>query len=87
MADDFESYGQGLASPARNALVLAPHDTNDLATSSRSLYIGTTGNVKVDMVGGETAVLFTAVPVGILPIRVSRVYATDTTASTIVSLW
>ena len=87
MADDFEQHGQGLDSPARNALVITPDDNNDLAKSSRAVYIGTSGDLKVDMVGGNTAVVFTALPVGIMPIRVSRIYSTDTPADNIVSLW
>lgn len=87
MADQFRDYRAELDSPASSAVLLTPHDTNDLATPSRGLYVGTTGNIKVDMFGEGTAVLFTAVPVGVLPIRVTRVYATDTDASTIIALY
>lgn len=52
----------------------------------RSLYIGTTGNVTVRMADGMTQ-LFTAVPVGILPVQVDMVFATGTGASTIVALY
>lgn len=47
------------------------------------LYVGGTGNVKVDTAGGNT-VTFTAVPVGILPVIVTKVYKTGTTASDMV---
>jgi hypothetical protein len=51
------------------------------------LYVGTTGNVDVITAGGDT-VLFTAMPVGMfMPVEVTRVKATSTTASTIVALW
>jgi hypothetical protein len=50
------------------------------------LYIGGAGNVKVTTENGD-AVTFTAVPVGtVLPIRVSLVWATGTTATNIVGL-
>lgn len=45
------------------------------------IYVGGTGNVKVDMLGGGTET-FSAVPVGeILPGRFSKVYKTGTTAT------
>jgi hypothetical protein len=49
------------------------------------LYVGGTGDVKVDLVGGGT-VTFKAVPVGtILPVQVTKVYATGTTATFLVA--
>lgn len=51
------------------------------------VYIGGAGNVTVEDVAGN-AVLFTAPPVGsLLPIRVSRVRATGTTATLMVACW
>lgn len=71
-----------------NAVAAAHSDTVDLADySSRGLYVGTTGNVKVDMFGSGT-VTFTGVPAGtILPIVAKRIYSTGTTASTILVLF
>jgi hypothetical protein len=82
-----QSYAQGgLSSPAAHAVAVTPHDTTLLTTPSRSLYVGTAGNVTVLTVGGET-VAFNNVPAGaILPIRAARVNNTGTTASDIVSL-
>ncbi len=84
--------GAELSNPATKAFVITPSDTTDIREAAgfypRSLYIGTTGNllvVMLDDTGTDTTVLFTAVPVGILPIRVKKVYAA-TTASTIVAL-
>lgn len=52
----------------------------------RSLYVGTTGNVAVTMKNGQV-VTFPGVPAGmILPIVVTKVMATNTTASNIVGL-
>lgn len=87
MADEFSSTGTGLASPAANAAELTPADGADLAYSSRGLYVGGAGNVRVQTVGGSV-VTFVAVPAGsILPVRVKRVYATGTTATSIMALW
>lgn len=87
MADDFASHAAGLGSPAGHAAAVTPHDTNDLATSSRSLYVGTAGHVAVITVGGET-VTFSNVPAGgVVPVRAKRVLVTGTTASNIVAMW
>jgi hypothetical protein len=74
---------------ARSAIVITPDDNNDLVNHAfRGLYIGGAGNIKVDMEGSGTAVLFSAVPAGtILPIQVRRVYSTGTTATLIVALY
>lgn len=51
------------------------------------LYIGTGGNIRVMTAGGDD-VLFSNVLGGtFLPIQVTRVFATNTTASNIVALW
>ena len=75
-------------SKATNAISVTPDDANDLATTpTEGLYIGVTGNVKVDMIDGST-VTFTALKGGIVyPYQVSRIYATDTTATYIVALY
>lgn len=73
--------------PHSHAFVVTPHDTNDLAFSTRALYIGVTGDVKVNMVGGEAGITFKAVPVGVLPIRATLVASTGTTATNIVGLY
>jgi hypothetical protein len=51
------------------------------------LYIGGAGNIRVLTAGGDD-VVFTGVLAGsFLPIQVTRVFATDTTATNIVALW
>lgn len=73
--------------PAVNALAVTPSDSTDLtAAPCRALYVGTGGNISA-VVGGNT-VTFTGVPSGsILPVRISRVRATSTTASNIIALY
>ena len=63
-------------------------DTVDLTTSpAKSLYIGGAGNIKVTLIDGST-VTFSGVPVGtILPVVVTRVFATGTTATNILALY
>ena len=74
------------ADPAVHAAVVTPSDTTDLANATTAIYVGGTGNIQVTMLGGET-VIFSNVPVGWQPIRVTRIWATNTTATTIVACW
>jgi len=78
------NYGSVIA-PAGGAFAVTPADgTNIYATA---LYVGVGGDIKVDMENGDSAVTFVGVPTGaVLPIRVRRVYSTDTTATDIVGL-
>lgn len=76
-----------LEAPAKSAAVVTPDDSNDLAFTPRSLYIGVSGDVAVHMFGQTSAIVFKAVPVGILPICPDRVLVTGTTASSIIALW
>ncbi len=72
--------------PADGAASVTPNDGADLAFVARALYVGGTGNIKIDTPNGDT-VTFNAVPVGILPVRANKVYSTGTTATNIVALY
>lgn len=85
--DDYRKHGSGLEEPAWNAEAVVPHATNELTSVTRALYIGVSGDVVVHMKGQSASVTFTAVPVGVLPIRAERVIAVGTTATNIVALW
>lgn len=85
MADLYAGSGNDLLSPASNAAAVTPSDTVDLPTASKRLWIGGTGTVKINTVGGST-VTYTGVPAGVyLNVRASRVYVTGTTATNIVA--
>lgn len=77
-----------LSDPAASAAVITPSDTVDLATVPKAIYIGVTGDVTVTLARDPdgTNVLFKAVPVGWLPVRPKRVWATGTTATNMVAL-
>lgn len=73
--------------PGDRLVAVTPSDATDL-TGARAVYVGGTGNVALMAIGDSSAVTFTAVPVGaILPVRVSRVMATNTTATSIVAIY
>lgn len=87
MADDFETYASALDSPAASAAAVTPNDSTVLDTT-RGLWIGGAGDVAVYMKGSTTSVTFAGIAAGtLIPIRVDRVLATGTTATSIVALW
>ena len=72
---------------AEHAAAVTPSDSADLPGGPATfLYVGGTGSIKVTTVGGED-VTFSAVPVGILPIAVKRVWSTGTAATNLVACW
>jgi hypothetical protein len=72
---------------ATRAQAVTPSDTVDLTNVSRALYVGGAGAVTVILADFATTVAFAAVPAGsILPVRVSRVKATGTAATSIVAI-
>lgn len=84
------------AQSAYDALAVTPSDSANLALTPAktgtlpkvfALYVGGTGDVKVDLESGAT-VTFKAVPTGTwLPIRVLKVYAAGTSATNLVALY
>lgn len=82
-----ELYPTRSDAPAGSAAAITPDNSTDLTDTTRAIYVGTAGDLTVDMEDDGTNVTFQNVPVGILPIRVTRVYATGTGASDLVALW
>lgn len=74
--------------PGDRLVSVTASDSTDL-TGARAVYVGGTGDVALRAIGsGESAVTFTAVPVGtIIPVRIDRVMATNTTATAIVAIY
>lgn len=87
MADNWGGKDTDIAGPALNAAAITTSDSAALANSTRGIYVGGAGDVKVDL-GGSGTVTFAGVPAGtILPVRASKVYATGTTATNLVALY
>lgn len=79
---------------AHDAVVVTPDDNNDIPNTSERgccLYVGDVSggaDIKVTMESGSTPVIFKGVTAGsFLPILVTRVHATDTTAAQILALY
>ena len=69
-----------------DASAVTPSDTVDLPYATRSLYVGGAGDVTVMLVRASAQVTYKAVPAGTrLNISVTRVYATLTTATSILA--
>lgn len=84
--NDFRGDPPRLDSPAAYATAITPSDTEDLSHVSRAIYVGTGGNLTVTMQGGGDAV-FRNLPNGsLLPVRVTRVKSTGTTADDLLEL-
>lgn len=79
-----------------NAMDITPSDTNNVTLGGQTidglengvcLYVGSGGDIKVTMIGGQT-VTFANVPNGsFLPIQVNKVWQTGTGASSILGLY
>jgi hypothetical protein len=73
---------------AHRASAITTSDSTIYQQPTRALYVGAAGNITVDMADGGTALTFVAVQGGtILPIQVTRIYATGTSATSIVALY
>ena len=72
-----ESYIIYVANPASGA---------DDANNGCVLYVGSTGDLKVVTIAGQT-VTFKSVPVGFFPVQVKKIFNTGSTAGNIIALW
>ena len=72
----------------QNAVTVTPSDSEPLDRTASALYIGVSGDVKVDVEGSGEAIIFKAVPIGFLPVRVTKVYTVaEGGATNIIALW
>lgn len=65
--------------PGDDIFPITPHDTNDLAVTTRALVIAVGGDVALITKSGQSRTV--TVPAGVLPVRATRVLATGTTAT------
>ena len=88
---DFNTINSGqddMDNPASSGVSITTHDTTALTSVTRGVYVGGAGNITCRLLGSSVDVVFTAVPVGsLLPIRVSHVRATGTTATLLIALF
>ena len=74
--------------PSRSAVAVTPSDSTDIRDGqlTRGIYVGVAGNISV-VIGGVSVLFKGALAGTVLPIRITRVNATSTTATDIVALF
>jgi hypothetical protein len=90
MADLYSRNPNALESPASRAAPITASDTADVAQTTKAIYIGTGGSLRVELTGMSigSSVTFTNVPDGaLLAVRVRKVWDTGTTASNFIGLY
>lgn len=87
--DRFYRAPSALTGPAKYSFAITPNDGTDLATPCRTVYVGTAGNIKLEL-AGDTAgafVILNNVPAGtMLAVRARKIWATGTSAANLVGL-
>ena len=72
-------------------VIVTPSDTVDITginpNTPATLFVGTGGNIQVITIGGSTLILKNIADGSFLPIQVTRVMATSTTAEDIIALF
>lgn len=86
MLDDFASYETGLTAPAAAAETITPSDTEELAYTTRALFVGQDGDVSVTFKSGDTVLLRNLQGGVVYPLRLTAVLASGTTATDLVGL-
>ena len=84
MTDTFRSERRDGSSAGRKIFGVTPSDSADLEVVAK-IYVGGEGSVRVTAVDGGTQT-FTNLQ-GVLPVEVTRVHATGTTATDIVGMY
>jgi hypothetical protein len=84
--DSFATYMDVTFGPARRGEVVTPHNTNSLNFTTKGLYVGSSGDLTVRFIDAVSDTVITGVVAGtILPIRITHIRATGTTANNILA--
>lgn len=76
-----------LTHPAGAGFAITPNDSVDLARTTRAIWVGTGGTLRVILPSGDDITLLNVADGSLLPIQARRVYNTTTTASNLVGLY
>ena len=71
----------------KNAFEIIPDDATDLSHETIAIYVGFDGDLKVDLISGETITMYNLAAGAWHPIQAKRVYATGTTATYILGAY
>ncbi len=86
MSDKFAFEYKGGDNPATDAFHVTPDDTIVFPQPTRAIYVGTGGDVSIELIGGGIVTLRGTLGGMIYPLRVQKILATGTTAADIVGL-
>lgn len=84
---DSDFASSAIESPAAFGAAITPHDTNNLATLTRAIYVGGPGDLTVTLAGGDTVTLTGVLAGAIYPLRCKKVLSTGTSATSLIALW
>lgn len=87
MPDNFASHTSSLNSPAAGAADITPADGVALAQATRAIYVGQGGDLRIRTVSGDVVTLAGTANGAVYPLRASEVFATGTTAASLVALF
>ncbi len=77
-----------LTVPARAAAAVTKSDSENLPATCRGIYVGASGDLKVDLAEGGVGIVFVGLAAGVIhPIACKKVYSTGTTATSIVAVY
>lgn len=83
--DPFSTHADSPDAPALQAFAIAPSDSAELPAVTKSIYVGSSGDVTLRPLRGTADVTYRNVPDGAyLTIRASHVRATGTTATDLI---
>lgn len=77
----------GVGQPASRGYAITPDNNTDVPVTTRGLWVGGAGAVKVTLDGGDTVTLSGVTAGTLLPLRVTRVFSTGTDATLLVGLY
>lgn len=70
-----------------NARVITPNDSNKLPRTSRFIFVGGGGNMKITTSGGDTLTINSIANSTLLPLEVAQIHSLSTTATSLVLMW
>lgn len=83
--DSFKSSSNSALTPARAPFAISPHDSNELGTIPKRIYVGTGGNVTLRGVDAAADVVYKNIASGVyLNVSPQFIRASGTTAADIV---
>lgn len=85
--DTFKNQASSLEAPARDGATLTPSDSAPIAVMTRAVYVGTGGDLRVEMAGGQELTFANVQGGTFLPLRITRLFQTGTNAGGVVGIW